>query len=264
VYDEKLEKLIEMALVDGVLTEKERQVLLSKGEALGVDPDELEMVLEARLYEKNRSSQQTVNPPPVTATSNKHGDVQKCPACGASIRAFLAQCDDCGHEFNNVEANATARTMFIQLQELEAEAPVFSKRERKSFTWDKSRSFIDNIIEATSVIWSSLPEPKLAKEEREKKQLIELAAKQAAFIRHYPIPNTKNDILEFLTLSVPHARAANKIQVSLTAKATAERQLTKAWRYKCEQVIVKARLSLKEDPRALEEINHYASELGIK
>jgi hypothetical protein len=60
MYSEKLEKLIELALADGVLTEKEKQVLLKNAEAEGVDPDEFEMVLEARLYEKTQ--QQAGNP----------------------------------------------------------------------------------------------------------------------------------------------------------------------------------------------------------
>jgi hypothetical protein len=54
MYSEKLEKLIEHALADGVLMEKEKQVLLKNAEAEGVDPDEFEVILEARLYEKQQ------------------------------------------------------------------------------------------------------------------------------------------------------------------------------------------------------------------
>jgi adenylate kinase family enzyme len=50
MYSEKVEKLIELALVDGVLTDKKRQVLMKTAEAEGIDSDEFEMVLEARLY----------------------------------------------------------------------------------------------------------------------------------------------------------------------------------------------------------------------
>lgn len=49
MYNEKLEALISAALADGVLTEKEKQVLLKKAEAMGIDLDEFEMVLEGRL-----------------------------------------------------------------------------------------------------------------------------------------------------------------------------------------------------------------------
>ena len=52
LYDTHLEKLINAALADGELTEKEKQILFKKAEALGIDLDEFEMVLEARLYER--------------------------------------------------------------------------------------------------------------------------------------------------------------------------------------------------------------------
>lgn len=55
LYDAHLEKLINAALADGELTEKEKQILFKKAEAMGIDLDEFEMVLEARLYEMKRS-----------------------------------------------------------------------------------------------------------------------------------------------------------------------------------------------------------------
>jgi hypothetical protein len=54
MYSEKLEQLIEHTLADGVLTEKEKQVLIKTAEAEGVDLDEFEVVLDARLYEKTQ------------------------------------------------------------------------------------------------------------------------------------------------------------------------------------------------------------------
>ena len=53
-YDPKLEKLIDFALADGELTENERQVLYAKAMSMGIDLDEFEMVLEAKLYEKKK------------------------------------------------------------------------------------------------------------------------------------------------------------------------------------------------------------------
>jgi hypothetical protein len=56
MYSEKLENLINHALADGVLTEKEMQVLMRNAKAEGIDPDEFEMVLEARLYKREQES----------------------------------------------------------------------------------------------------------------------------------------------------------------------------------------------------------------
>ena len=56
IYNEQIENLIEMALADGELTEKEKQVLFKKAEAQGIDLDEFEMVLDAKLFEKQKIS----------------------------------------------------------------------------------------------------------------------------------------------------------------------------------------------------------------
>ena len=51
MYNEKIEALIKAALADGVLTEKEKQVLFKRAHEQGIDLDEFEMVLEAKLFE---------------------------------------------------------------------------------------------------------------------------------------------------------------------------------------------------------------------
>lgn len=57
MYDERIERLISAALADGELTEKEKQILFRNAQAEGIDLDEFEMILEARLYEKQKESQ---------------------------------------------------------------------------------------------------------------------------------------------------------------------------------------------------------------
>lgn len=52
MYNEKLEALITAALADGVLTEKEKQILFKKAEAMGIDRDESELVLDGRLAKR--------------------------------------------------------------------------------------------------------------------------------------------------------------------------------------------------------------------
>ena len=57
LYDPRLEKLIDLALADGELTEKEKQVLFKKAESMGIDLDEFEMVLDARLHQERQATQ---------------------------------------------------------------------------------------------------------------------------------------------------------------------------------------------------------------
>ena len=51
-----LEKLIEAAVIDGVITEKERSIILKKASAVGYDADEVEILLDAKLYKIQQSA----------------------------------------------------------------------------------------------------------------------------------------------------------------------------------------------------------------
>jgi hypothetical protein len=55
----ELEKLIDLAIADGEVTEKEKNVLVKKATELGVDIDELEMVLDAKLHISKSQSKVT-------------------------------------------------------------------------------------------------------------------------------------------------------------------------------------------------------------
>lgn len=85
MYNEKLDKLIEMALMDGVITEKERKVLYKKAHEMGVDIDEFEMVLDAKLVEKQKQG----------APVKKKDNVIKCPSCNDIIPALSRVCPSC-------------------------------------------------------------------------------------------------------------------------------------------------------------------------
>ena len=49
----EIDKLIEMSLADGQVSDKEREIILRKAEKLGLDVDEVEMYLEGRLGSSN-------------------------------------------------------------------------------------------------------------------------------------------------------------------------------------------------------------------
>jgi hypothetical protein len=99
----EIEKLIELALADGQITEKERNVVLKKAAELGVDVDEVEMVLDGKIHllQSNKPKQK-----------EKVGNIKACPACGASVKALEFSCSDCGHEFINKSSNSN----FIELE----------------------------------------------------------------------------------------------------------------------------------------------------
>jgi hypothetical protein len=88
--------------------------------------------------------------------------------------------------------------------------------------------------------------------------------KKMEIISNFPIPTTKEDILEFLSLAVPKAKTIGNFLTKNNPENKSHNEFALVWKTKCEQIIMKARFSLKEDKKTLAEINHYASEIGIK
>ena len=109
----EIEKLIDLALADGQITEKERNVILKKAAELGVDADEVEMTLDAKLHQL-QATQSTPN-------KEKVGNIKTCPACGAEVKALKLKCDDCEHEFINNSSNSNLTQLEKKLASVKAD-----------------------------------------------------------------------------------------------------------------------------------------------
>lgn len=219
MYNEELEMLIDAALADGVLTDKEKQILFKKAQQYGINLDEFEMVLEGRLAKVRAQQQQQAAP-----ASNKQGGLKKCPACGALIQSMQVKCPECGYEFHNVEANSTVKQLQQKLDEIEASA----------------KPSDDKI----SVFSSGLVDP--------------IGRRKAAVIKSCPVPNSKDDLIELLTLCstnyTPSVNDQNNYESS-------------AWKSKYKQVRAKAKILLKDDPdlaQVLQETDKAVKINGLK
>lgn len=218
LYDEKIEALISAALADGVLTEKEKQVLFKRAQAEGIDLDEFEMVLDARLVELKKAEEAKIKAEKEKADksapkSNKYGDVRKCPVCGAMVPALAATCPECGYEFSGVDANLSSQKLADKLITAEKECEIEKQKELEKFkpsAWSSEEKAREVRIEKGRL------EDKYKKIAQERKKTI---------IETFPIPNTKSDLFEFITALLP------KI---------GDRQLGKAYRAKVEECILKA------------------------
>lgn len=203
MYNEKIEALISAALADGVLTEKEKQVLFKRAETEGIDLDEFEMVLDARLVELEKAEKEKGEKS--APKSSKYGDFRKCPVCGAMVPALAGSCPECGYEFSGVDANLSSKKLADQLNALEKECEEEKKKEYKDVSYsnrDYEKAKID-----------------------EKYKKIIVPQRKRTLIETFPIPNTKADLFEFITALLP------KI---------GDRQLGKAYRAKVEECILKA------------------------
>lgn len=99
-----IEKLLNAAKEKGSITEKQRDIILSKAEKLGEDISEVEFVLE--------------DIPLKSGTSEKQ-HMKQCPNCGNKVAENTWKCPDCGYEFQNLEINKTIKKLFALLQEVD-------------------------------------------------------------------------------------------------------------------------------------------------
>lgn len=217
MYNEQIENLINAALADGVLTEKEKQILFKKAQAMGIDLDEFEMVLDARLVELKKKEAKEVEQHELemekikaaqksAPKSEKYGDVRKCPACGAMVESFMAKCPECGYEFTNVEGNNTVQKLLKSLDEIDREG---------------------NSVSVSTI-------SKMSGNDK-------VTTRKVQLIQNFPIPNTKEDIIEMLTLCQGNCNPNSYVIQS-------DVKIANAWRSKTKQIIAKARLILKDDP----------------
>ena len=240
MYNEKIENLINFALADGELTEKEKQILFKKAEEAGIDLDEFEMVLDAKLYEMQQSTKQPVAPSTAAPKSDKFGDVKKCPACGAIVISFTVKCSDCGHEFSNIEAANSTQKLYQELIRVDEE-----ERNRP-----KESSGIRSLTSFISGNNDPLAEMKLNGR---------IYKRKIGVVSMFPVPNTKADILEFLSLAV--SEGGKKIGGFFSGMSLEEKEYIKAWKAKAEQVVIKARFAMKDDQKTIQEIEYYANQI---
>ena len=134
----------------------------------------------------------------------------KCPSCGNTLTPFETRCSYCNMEVNFEQNKSEVRIFTERLNELEKQRSTYHHKNMSKDNKDKL-SALD-------------------------KQKIEL-------IKNYIIPNTKQDIYEFMILSITNFDA------DYYAKHLDEEDVSDAWLIKIEQCIQKAELVLENNDR---------------
>ena len=93
-YPKELVDLLEQYLTDGVMTAKEREVLLRKAEAMNVDKDEFDLYIDAEIQKIDQK----------TDAIKRQSKGKLCPFCEASIPILADKCPECG---GNITPQAT-------------------------------------------------------------------------------------------------------------------------------------------------------------
>lgn len=102
----ELDELIQEYLTDGVLTDKERQVILKKAVGMGLDRDEIDLYLDAQVQKIDQATD---------AVMRRHKS-KACPYCGAPVPQLTDKCPECG-QFITPEASKDLQDILDNLEE---------------------------------------------------------------------------------------------------------------------------------------------------
>ena len=145
------------------------------------------------------------------------GIVHNCPCCESVIESFMTKCPFCGYEIRDAIAPTSVTELSLKLERVQARQ--MSDKEDKN-------SLMKMLIGAD--FKDEKTNEKIRKFEEQKNK------EKANIIINFPVPNTKEDILEFMIL------ATSNINVKESSD-----EVTKAWIKKMEQVYQRAKLTLK-------------------
>lgn len=239
-------------MADGEISDLERQVLIRNAQAEGVAMDEFVMVLEARLYERRqelsrmqKQEQSAAEAAKLAAmraaapasSSQKRNALDRCPHCNAPVKQLATSCPECGYEYP-VGMAGNQGTASERLARKIEEA-----REKAENAPKKGNGLLNMYISSLN---GSIYHDKVTDA-------------QAMAIKNFPVPTNKTDILDLFTTC-----ATNSQYSWMMNSDKMEKTIAKAYKNKAVEVLIKARIVLKDDPELLREIEETASKFKIK
>ena len=169
MFSKELESLIQATLEDGILEDYEKAALVKRAEAEGVDLAELEIYINSLLQRRKRElAKEQDAKQEIIDQKKKEAFGRTCPNCGKQVPPLTLKCD-CGYEFTNNHQISSVK--------------ILSEK-------------IEKILE------KPLPNDDVEREEAIKNRDQQIRE----IISVFPVPNSKEDIIEFLSLSLPKSR----------------------------------------------------------
>jgi len=89
-------------------------------------------------------------------------------------------------------------------------------------------------------------------------------ARRQSMIEMFPIPNSREDLTEFIILATGQIKPVNPIARVFSLKAKRQLGWNEIWISKCKQVYTKARIAMKDDLSSLNAISQLMTEAGLK
>ncbi|MGN0537047.1 MAG: zinc ribbon domain-containing protein [Acutalibacteraceae bacterium] len=150
------------------------------------------------------------------------GVIHKCPNCGEVLDSFVAKCPSCGYEIRDIITSSSVQELALKLEKIEAQTMphIEEKKSVMKMVFGKDFKEDDEVEEAQERF-----------DEQKRQQKVNI-------IINFCVPNTKEDILEFMIL------ASSNIDV----KKGLDDEVSKAWLSKLEQVYERAKLLMGNTP----------------
>lgn len=147
------------------------------------------------------------------------GKIFKCPNCGEVLNSFISNCPACGYELRGARAVSSVREFALKLEAIEAKREYTRANPIRDLYFGKAATKTDE--------------------------------QKISLIKSFSIPNTKEDLYEFLILASTNINT--DMYDSGTIRPTDVRlAVSDAWRAKFDQAYQKARLVFAGDSRFTE------------
>lgn len=168
MFSKEMEALIQATLEDGKLEENEKAALIKRASKEGIDLDELEIYINSLLQKRQRElNKEKETREEKYEQAKKEAFGRVCPNCGKQVPPLTIKCE-CGYEFKKGEGNSTMAILGEKIAKIEK--------------WKEG-----------------------ADEHPDDFRKRKMQAKIDA-IKLTPIPNTKEDIIEFLSMSISNSK----------------------------------------------------------
>lgn len=186
---------------------------------------------------------------PNQRTQSFAGEVRKCPNCGEVLDSFMVNCPSCGCEFRHVEVSSAVKELASKLAQIESmkipSALLDHLGQTKPLEQNQA-SVMKRVIGWDFNEKKRREEERKAREEERRARQNEIRNRESKFeqqkikqkadlICNFPVPNTREDILEFMLL------ASSNIDYRRI-----DDTLSKTWITKLDQVYQKAEISFKD------------------
>ena len=167
MFSKELENLINATLEDGVLEEYEKAALVKRAQAEGVDLTELEIYINSILQRRKRERSKAEEArQEIIDKKKKEAYGRVCPNCGKQVNSMTLKCD-CGYEFTNNAVRSSVQILADKIEKITNEASKISNEN------DREKKKTKEIVDAITI---------------------------------YPVPNTKEDIIEFCAMAISNSK----------------------------------------------------------